>query len=184
MYTIRGTIEVVAPILFSKWTEQASENIKTGATGGKFTDDQRMAEAMEKVYRNDSGLFLPPWNFKKCLLEGTMKAGLKEGRASAAKFFEATIFVQGDLLFGVEEPDFIHETPGRRPPKTGGACLIKRPALNAGWRLPFQLMIVDDRRSPEHIKRAVEEAGLLVGLGSWRPEYGRFVLTEWAVTKN
>lgn len=180
MYRITGKIQGVAPILFSHWTEEAEKSIREGTTGGKFSDDQRMQEAMQKVYLNEQGdLTLPNWNFKKCLLEGCRKAGLKEGRASMSPFLEATVFVDAELSFGVQAPDFIHEVTGKRPPRTGGACLIKRPALNAGWSLPFSLSVVDDRRSADHIRRALEEAGLLVGLGSWRPEYGRFVVTEW-----
>ena len=183
MYRINGKIQGVAPLLFNRFTEEAQEGLKKAATGGRFTDEQRIAEAMEKVYRGEKGLYLPAWNFKRVMVEGCRKAGLKEGRASAAPFLEATVFADGQLWFGKDEPDFIHETWGRRPPKTGGACIVRRPALDVGWELPFGLTVVDDRRSDSQIRRAVEEGGLLCGLGSWRPEYGRFVVVEWSVER-
>lgn len=183
MYTIQGKIQGLAPILFNAFTDQTIDNLATGATGGKFTQDQRMAEAMLKLHRGQDGdIILPAWNFKVCLIDGCKKAGLKEGRGSMAPYIAATLFVQGELKFGKTEPDFIHESPGRRPPKTGGACLIKRPAFREGWEVPFNLSVVDDRRSPDAIRKALEEAGLLVGLGSWRPEYGRFLVTDWQVS--
>lgn len=182
VYTIDGKIQGLAPILFNAFTDKTLDDLNTGATGGRFTADQRMAEAMLKLHRGQDGdIILPAWNFKVCMIDGSKKAGLKEGRASMAPFIAATVFVQGELKFGKTDPDFIHEAPGRRPPKTGGACLVKRPAFREGWEIPFTLNVVDDRRAPDHLRKALEEAGLLVGLGSWRPEYGRFILTAWEV---
>jgi hypothetical protein len=179
MYRIRGQIEGIAPILFNRFTEQAVADMEAKKTGGRKTHDERMDEAYRLVYRDGHGLSLPPGNLKKCFLQGAQKAGLKEGRASAVPYLQATVFVEGELNFGKENPDFVHECTGRRPPRTGGACVIRRPALETGWRLSFQLAVMDDRRSAEHIKRAIEEAGLLVGLGDGRPDFGRFILTEW-----
>ena len=94
------------------------------------------------------------------------------------------MFVEDEhgLFFGTKDPDGIHESIGKRPPRTGAACVIRRPMLNTGWHLPFTLMVVDDRRPADNIRRAIEEAGLLCGMGSWRPEYGRFILTDWEVS--
>ena len=181
MYKLNVTIEGLAPILFNRWTDDAQQKLRSGATGGKFTDDQRLAEALEKTYTNDDGdLVIPGWNLKKCILEGSNRAGLKEGRAAMSKFLAATIFVEGDPSFGVTEPDFIDERMGRRPARTGGAVLIKRPGLRAGWRLPFTINVVDDRRDEAAIRRATEEAGLMVGLCDFRPEFGRFAIADWS----
>ena len=191
-YSIHVKIEGVAPILFNRWTEEASDKLRSGATGGKFTDASRLAEAMTKVYRDEEGKYLtiPGWNLKKCILQGCQRAGLKEGRVGMMPFLAATVFVAGDPVFvagdpssGVTDPDFVDERSGRRPAKTGGAALIKRPALKEGWQLPFTLNVVDDRRDAPSIRRAVEEAGLMVGLGDFRPEFGRFVVREWSVSR-
>ncbi len=181
MYRIEGTLTGVAAILFNKWTDAAEKSIREGTTGGKFTDEQRSAEAMEKLYQDEQGLFLPAWNLKQSLLAGCAMAGLKEGKKAMGQFIKAMVFPDESPRFNKTAPDFIHEVPGKRPPRTGGACLIKRPALNAGWELTFGLSVIDPRRSADHIKRSLEEAGMLVGLGSWRPEYGRFVISDWRV---
>lgn len=184
MFTIQATLEGVAPILFNRWTENAEKSIRTGVTGGKVSETARAAEALEKVYRNDAGeLIVPGWNVKRCLLDGCKRAGIKEGRSSMVPFLFATVFVQGDPSFGVTEPDYIDEKSGRRPPRTGGAALIQRPALKTGWRLPIVLNVVDDRRNPDAIRRSLEEAGVMVGLCDFRPEYGRFVVREWNVSR-
>lgn len=178
MYQITGRIQGVAPFLYNRMAND--EGLRgAGAGGGKLTEEQRIAEAMLKVHRNEHGLIIPAWNFKKCLVLGCAKANLKEGRYGLAGLVEATVFVEGDLCFGKDDPDFLHEVVGRIPPRTGAAAIIRRPALDTGWELPFTLNVMDDRRSSDYIRRGLEEAGLLVGLGSWRPEYGRFIVTEW-----
>jgi len=47
------------------------------------------------------------------------------------------------------------------------------------WKCGWQ----KDRRDADAIRRGLEEAGLLVGLGSFRPENGRFIVTEWRVDR-
>ena len=185
MYRIKGRIQGVAPLLYNRLTEEALEGVATGKTGGHFTVEQRREQAMQKVHKNGLGLYIPGWNFKQCFLEGCSRARLKEGRFGLSRFLAATVFVEGDLLFGKEEIDFLHEHWGRIPPgPRGKAVIVRRPAMDTGWELPFTLMVVDDRRNAEQIRISIEEAGMLVGLGSWRPEYGRFILTEWEVLKD
>ncbi len=191
MYHISGVLEGVAPKLFSRFTEEAKESLEKASSGGKFTKEQRVAEAEQLVHRNKDGyICLPAWNLKKCLMNGATAGGLKEGRKSLMPYIAATVFVEGELLFSkngsgnLTQVDFMHECVGKRPPKTGGACMIRRPALDTGWQLPFRFIVVDDRRNPDQLRRALEEAGLLIGLGSWRPEYGRFIVRDWKVQKD
>src|SRR5215831_1003060 len=184
MYSISGTIEGVAPLLQGAFTSAAIKSLDEGTTGGKFTRAERIAEVADRVHRDpDGGIILPKWNFKKCLSLGAAAANLKEGRKGFRQFLDATVFPTADLSFGKTEPDDVLEVVGRRPPKTGPACIVRYPMFHAGWRLDFGLSFVDERRVADHIRRALEEAGLLVGLGPWRPEYGRFVVVDWHVHK-
>lgn len=182
MYQISGTVTGVAPILFNRMLEDELESDGSSAKG-RVTTATRIEESKKRIYKNEKGVFLPGWNFKQCLLEGCRRSGLKVGRGSLMPYLQASVFPDRELYFlDKAEADFIHTTWGRRPPRTGGACMVRRPALNEGWRLAFSLNVMDDRRSPDEIRRSLEEAGLLVGLGSWRPEYGRFIITEWSET--
>ena len=183
MYYISGEIEGVADILFNKLSQEEQDRIDKGTTGGKKKLAEKIAEADGKLHRNGHGICMPVWNFKQCLLGGVMRAGLKFGKGSLYPYIAATVYPVEDLLFHKEEPDYIHEHWGRIPPKTGAVAIIRRPAIKAGWKLPFRLMVTDDRRDAEQIQTALVEAGLMVGLGSWRPHYGRFKVTKWEVEK-
>src|SRR3990167_1766729 len=174
MYRIRFRIKGIAPILFHRFTEKAASDVDSGATGGKLPAEAKLAEAMDAVYRNGEGLYLPACNLEPCLVMGARKAGLKRGRASLAPFLEATVFCEErELPFGVKEPDAIHEVRGRRPPKTGGAMIIRRPLLKEGWQVSGHLLITDDYQPPEQVRQALEAAGMVVGLWGWAPHQGR-----------
>lgn len=179
MYRIEGTLEGTAPLLFSRWVTDLD-----APTGGKHTAESRAEEATRKVYRSPDGtLVLPAWNLKKAIADGCVRSGLKDGKRSAMGLLMAALFIDPDPSFGVAEPDFMHTATGKRPARTGGAVLIERPALATGWRLGFAASVVLDRVHPDLVRTSVATAGLEVGIGSWRPEYGRFVLRDWTVSK-
>ncbi len=180
MYKIEGKIKGVAPLLFNRMLDNELEPAKLKPNQrGRMSMDDRIVEAEQRCHKNSSGLYLPGWNLKQCVLEGCRRAGLKIGRRSMAPDLAACMFPDRELYFGKQEPDFMFTHWGRRPPRTGGACMISRPALKEGWELPFGLNVLDDRIDEVAIRRAMDEAGLLVGLGSWRPEFGRFLVVEW-----
>lgn len=185
MYQIKVTIEGASRILINRLTEEQKAKIDKRETGGTRTVKESEDEALGLAYRNKNGLYLPGGNIKKCLLNGITRGNIKEGKASARPYVEATVFIEPDEVeFGVDKPDFIHECMGRRPPKTGGRCVIRRPGLHEGWHLSFTMMVVDDRRNSDSLRRGMEEAGLLVGLCDWRPEFGRFIVKKWEVKKS
>lgn len=179
MYQIEGAVEGVAPILFSRWVT----DLEASTTGQKMTPEQRTAEAEQKVYSDADGLYFPAWNLKRAIVDGCRSANLKDGRKSIAPLVMASVFPENEPRFGVASFDYLHEATGRRPAKTGGAVLIRRPALAPGWRLAFRLNIVMDRLHPDVVRASLDEAGLVIGIGSWRPEYGRFVVRDWSVTR-
>ena len=58
----------------------------------------------------------------------------------------------------------------------------QRPAMNAGWTAEFQFMV----NTPEYIDArllyaVLADAGRLVGLGDFRPTYGRFLIKSYEV---
>lgn len=185
MYRLSGTIEGIAPILFNA---PDLDMLKPSGAQRQKTEEQRDQESLKRAYVNGHGLYLPGWNFKKCLLNGFQVLDLRVPGSKTKRlwrFVQPVLFVEGDLFFGIDQPDFIngqpescflHKCPGRNA--DGSATIVRRPALKAGWRLPFTLAILDDLVREEDVKLALTAAGERVGLGGWRPEYGRF-LVEW-----
>jgi hypothetical protein len=178
MYKINSTIEGIAPVLFNRVV-----TLKGGR--GKPTPGQEEEAAKDRVYRNANGLYLPAANLKRALRIGSVRAALKIGRGSFEPYIRAAVFIEPpELEFGKDVPDFMLPSYVRIPPGTRGALIYKvRPGLNAGWKVSAVFNVFDDRIEEDKLKMALESAGLLIGVCDWRPEYGRFVVNKWEVSK-
>ena len=139
-------------------------------------------------YADDTSLYLPPWTMKRLLLDGAFTGRLKIGKTPLHKLVAAMVFVQGPARFMrdgayIVERDYLHKVPGRQPPKKGGMAIIRRPALTLGWQLTATLAVLDDNLPPDPLRDALAIAGLRVGVGSWRPEHGRFIVRAWTLQR-
>lgn len=187
MYQVAFTIEGIADFLFNRMTDEDLAQFRGAASGGKMTDEQRLKRAEGKVYSDDDGLFLPAWTVKKLFLNGAFEGKLKFDKKPLHRIIAAMVFVQGAGRFvndrgkPVMERDYIHEITGRTPPRTGAMTIVRRPAMKAGWLISAQAAVLDASIPPDALKNALTSAGLYVGVGSWRPEFGRFILKEWSV---
>lgn len=183
MYRIKGSIKLVADVLFNKPTQAALDSLDGGQRGKKLTVEQKLAEVPQKLHMNGKGAVLLSDMFKESLVEGSKFAGLKIGKRSLYPILKAVVFVESDLPFGVGKCDYIHEHQGRVPPRTGALTIIRRPAFKAGRTLPFSLLVAEDIVEPDQIKIAVQHGGTFIGVGSWRPRFGRYQLVDWKVEK-
>lgn len=181
MYTVTGTIEGAAPLLFSR-----PYKVIDPPKPGKQTDEDRDSEAMKRLHLDvERGAYIPSEALKNSLLDGIKMAGIKNGAVSARPLVEATVFPLHHVFLGKSEPDEVFETPARVPPRTGPLVLIRYPKFLPGWKGAFTLLVTQDSRDLlEKVRKGLETAGQFVGVGSWRPEYGRFVLIDWNVSQN
>jgi len=186
MYQVKASIVGIAPILFDKMTDRAKQGIVDGGNLGNLTDAEKRAMAPYKVYRNGHGLYIPYGNLKKCVLEGSTKAGLKHAGKALWGFLAPTMFFQErELLLNKEEPEFIWEEMVSIPPgKKGAKVMDYRPGLEPGWSVSFNLRMFDERVTPQLVRRAFDEAGLLIGVCNHRPDFGRFEVNDWEISKD
>lgn len=179
MYSIEGRSQGLAPFLYNRMVDPTV--LASGVSGGGPVGLQaRQAEAEKKVYVGTDGMLcLPAWTFKRVLLKGAQISKIKINKTLLTDLVAALVFCDGDPSFGVQTRDFIHEAVGKIPPRTGAAAIIRRPALNTGWNLTFKLNVLEDTLIHENLLAALSLAGTRAGMGSWRPEYGRFLVVEW-----
>ena len=64
----------------------------------------------------------------------------------------------------------------RVPPKTGARVMKVRPMVPTGWQLKFSVEYDENLVNEKDLHRAMVDAGTLVGLGNWRPKFGRFLV--------
>ena len=67
-------------------------------------------------------------------------------------------------------------------PTTRGRSMCYRPKLS-DWSLGFTMEVNDDRADEEVIKQILEHAGSYIGIGAYRPRFGRFEVTKFTKVK-
>jgi len=181
MYKIAGKLTGTADLLFNQMVASDLASIQGKARGNR-NEQSYLNEAAEKCPVDENGnAVIPAWTFKQVLRTGATKGKVKDGRSNIGETLIATVFVDGQIRLTPNSYDYIHQAPGRIPPKTGATRMIYRPAFRAGWIAEFNLVVLDDRVPADSIRLSLEEAGIRGGIGAWRPEYGRFIVSAWEV---
>ena len=112
------------------------------------------------------------------LIEASIINGAKAEKLG--KLFKSSVFVNGHSLMeydGPKSPDKLWEDENFRlvvGVKIGQARIMRtRPKFNK-WKCITEVSFIDESVQEEMIDRAIIKAGILVGIGDWRPKFGRF----------
>jgi len=173
-------------IEFNGITKDALGGLESGGRVPPKKDSaSREAEALERLYLLPDGTIGATWwQVKAVLLDGVKSLGLKIGRKSAFQAVAASVVIQADGSFGCSQPDEIVQRVVRIPPRTGSLALKAWPCLYPGWRLRFRVGLLNPGRiDAGSVQRAFEEAGKFVGMGTGRPQNGRFNVTGWRLVE-
>lgn len=186
-YVVEVKIQGSAPFLFHRWSDDAVAEKAAAAKGSKAkkTDDVE-----SYVYRTHNGTIGIPGTY----LAGSMidprngaakyRQDPRSPRKSALDLFKAGVLPLTDLApitnaAGLEADSWDY-LDRRRVVVQRNAITRVRPAFMAGWSATFQLMV----QTPEYIPEALlldvlGQAGRLVGIGDFRPTFGRFAVTSF-----
>jgi len=125
---------------------------------------------------------IPSDNIERCILEGAKKNRLGKDFA-AAVFLQETEVIITHRLSG-KSKETIYKDPSfslRKGVKVQLARIIRiRPMIPTGWTAKFTVEYDESIVNYSSIIQALTEAGALVGLGDWRPKFGRFTVEEIA----
>jgi hypothetical protein len=178
-YTAAVEIVGSADLLFHRWSNEAVEQ-KAKARKGSAAKKTDNVESY--VYRNEAGVICLPGEY----LRGSIIAAAKfrqdprSPRKSAMDLFKAGIVSLTALApLGAKTWDYEDR---RRVLVQRNAITRVRPAFRAGWRCSIDLMV----NVPEYIDQAfllevLGIAGRLIGVGDFRPTFGRFDVTGFKV---
>jgi hypothetical protein len=140
----------------------------------------RKLEFLGGLYLDESG--------KPCLTADVILGLLSAAGAKlkSKKPIQAGVFTDEDF--------FPLEYPGSKDPETmyskkehvhvarakvGTSAIMRvRPRFKE-WKITFTLNIVTDVVDEKTVRDSLELAGRIVGLGDWRPRYGRYNLIAW-----
>lgn len=192
MRQFSATIQGVTPFLFNRMLEP--EEVITAI--GKMPKDVskvdawRREEARLRLYKNGQGLYLPSRNIRAAMVAASGFAGLKHKPTGKGTGSSLGRYLRSGLIVEPAELEFGHDGADlsllgdwvRIPPGPRGAFVKKYwPQLDA-WSLSFTLSVFDDSLQEDaEIGESLKAAGLYCGLGTGRPDFGKFKVVDWSM---
>ena len=183
-YAVAVAVEGVAPLLFHRWSVEGNEAKRQAAKNSRA----RTQDDIETyLYRCPDGTIGIPGTYLKAAVANPQGAAKfrpdpRSPRKSALDLYRAGVVVMNELAsLGVREPDYLDR---RRVVVQRSGITRTRPAMQPGWRAEFEVTVVlPEYIPPADLHEVVSMAGRLVGVGDFRPAYGRFILTHFQVRR-
>jgi len=177
-FSVTVTVEGSADFLFHRWN---CESVDTKAKSAKNSAAKKTDDVESYVWRTEDGtLGIPGEHLRGAIvLAAKFRQDPRSPRKSASDMFKAGVVVTTMIApLGVQEWDYLDK---RRVTIQRQGINRVRPAMRAGWKATFDVMVL----LPEYIDRnalreTIEAAGRLCGLGDFRPTFGRFGIVEFS----
>lgn len=186
-YRVAVTVTGSSAILFHRWQSDAVEAKANAAKGSaaKKTDD-----VDSYIWVNDEGIICLPGEYLRGSLIDPRNGAAKyrqdprSPRKSALDLFRASVISLTDLApitksdgQPADKWDYLDR---RRVTVQRAGVTRERPAFAAGWSATVIFMVQSPTYvSPTVLNETLTQAGRLVGVGDFRPSFGRFTVTSF-----
>jgi len=187
-FSAQVTIEGTADLLLHGWSVEAvaeKSAAKKGSTGKK-TDNLE-----SYVRRDERGVIcLPSEYLRMSIINGAKyRQDPRSPRKSAMDLYKAgivglTVLSPITNVVGELPKVWDYEDARRVQVQRNGITRV-RPAFRAGWKATvlFGVLLPEYIHSSDLLE-VISQAGRLVGVGDFRPTYGRFQVTKFEVLKD
>lgn len=176
-YVVEVKITGTSPLLFHAWNVESVAEKSAAKKGSKAKKED---DVESYVYRNDKGFLCLPGEYLRMSLIGSAKyrQDPRSPRKSAMDLFKAGIISITQLAsLGATNWDYLDK---RRVVIQRNAITRSRPAFKEGWTATIQLLCnLPEYISPAFLNDVIAQAGKLVGVGDFRPTFGRFQVVSF-----
>jgi hypothetical protein len=181
-YRVEIEIEGVCPLLFHRWN---NESVAAKARAKKGSLEKKSDDTESYLYKNEAGFVCLPGEYvrQSVIHASKYEQDPRSPRKSLMDLMKAALVSLTELAsLGVKEPDFYDQ---RRVVIQRSAVTRSRPAMKTCWKAKVVLM----SNLPEYIPAArlnhiLQQAGRIIGVGDFRPSFGRFVVTKFEVLED
>lgn len=166
--TIRGD----ADLLFHRWNCEA---VEAKARAAKGSAAKKIDDLESYVYRNCAGELCIPGEYVRqaIIAAAKFRQDPRSPRKSAQDLVKAAV-VSLTPLASLGIKDWHYEHRCRVQVQRNGVTRV-RPAISAGWAAAFVLLVNLPEYVPyDMLHGLLTDAGRLIGIGDFRPSYGRF----------
>lgn len=199
-YVVDVRLQGVADLLFHRWNCEAVAGKAAAAKGSKA---KKSDDVESYVYRDDYGnLCIPGEYVRQSIIHAAKyRQDPRSPRKSAMDLYKAGVVSLTTLspIMSGKDTESLGE-PRSVQARRGGALKIwsylhkcrvtiqrngitrSRPAIKLGWEASFQLMVnLPEYIRPQDLHDVLVNAGRLIGIGDFRPTYGRFLVTSFDI---
>jgi hypothetical protein len=180
-YAVHVTVEGASDLLFHRWN---CESVDAKSKAAKNSKAKKEDDIESYVWRNDKNeLCVPGEYFRQSIIHAAkFKQDPRSPRKSAMDLFKAGIVTLSNLSsLKKTEWDYLDT---RRVTIQRAGINRTRPAMKMGWKVDVDFQVL----TPEYIDSVLFQdvlnmAGRLVGVGDFRPTYGRFMITKYKISQ-
>lgn len=178
-YTVCFTLTGTSDLLFHRWNCEA---VDEKAKAAKNSKSKKTDNVESYVYRNEDGEICIPGEYvrQSTIHSAKYQQDPRSPRKSAMDMFKAGIISLTPLSsLGLKKWDYEDR---RRVVIQRAGINRTRPAIRSGWKADFEFMVLlPEYISPQLLHEVVSNAGKLVGIGDFKPTYGRFCITSFEI---
>jgi hypothetical protein len=181
-YIVTFSIEGNSPMLFHRWSVEA---IAEKAAAAKGSAAKKSDDVESYVWRLDTGeIGMPGEYVRQAVIHAAkFRQDPRSPRKSAMDLYKAAVVSLTDLAsLGTNKWDFLDQ---RRVMVQRAGITRSRPGFHAGWRADFDFQVqLPEYVQPSDLLDVLVNAGRLVGVGDFRPTYGRFQVVKFDIAAN
>lgn len=171
------TLEGSSALLFHRWSV---ESVAEKASAAKNSRAKKTDDVESYVWRNDAGELCIPGEYVRAsvIQAARFRQDPRSPRKSAMDLFKAAIVSNTELAsVGKAEWDYLD---ARRVTVQRNGITRMRPALLAGWKAAFEFeILLSEYVQPRDLLETLTLAGRVIGIGDFRPTYGRFNIVRF-----
>lgn len=192
MYTIQTKVKGIAPLMQHRFPMPEFETMGKGGHQQTGAKDYREEWRQYLYTTSDGEVFQPAVHFEGAMVKAAAGFKITGKRGKTYKdLFQGNVFVAPDeILHGIKTPEIL-DTDGdkplyldMRPVVVNRARVVRiRPTFKPGWELEFEISVIDDQIPSEIVFDVLNLAGKTIGIGDFRPRFGRFQVVHFEVQK-
>lgn len=181
-YRVLVTVEGAADLLFHRWNPEGVEAKANAAKGSKA---KKGNDLESYVYRTHDGQIAIPGEYlrQSVIAAARFRQDPRSPRKSGVDLYKAGI-VSLTALAPLGKDTWDYEDRRRVVIQRNGVNRT-RPAMKAGWQACFEILVnLPEYIAPSDLNEVISAAGRLIGMGDFRPSYGRFNVVRFEVLED
>lgn len=191
MYSVNVIVRGTAPLIQHRFPMPELSTLSKGGKKSTGAVDYSQ-EWRDYLYTANGMIVQPACHFEGAMVKAAVGFKVTGKRGKTYKdLFSANVFIDPiEIPHNIAVPDELDCDADKqlyidmRPVIVNRARVVRlRPCFKPGWELSFTINVIDDELPFEILSDVLTLAGKTVGIGDYRPKFGRFMVCKFELQK-